>query len=1507
MRLRSSLAVSTCVAIAGTLAVAPSASAATSSDLAAAILTNGALVTGSQLLNGPASAVSSLAATTPLAGFPRAGNSFAILSSGDASLAYGAQGDFRDVNHGLLGRAGGSDFDATVLRIDVNVPANANCLLGVEFRFLSEEYPEYVGDVYNDAFIAEVDETTWTSVGTTITAPGNFAKDPNGNVISINAAGEAVLNASNAAGTSYDGGTDILSAATPLTPGPHSLFFTIFDQADGGYDSTVLIDNLRIGRVSDLDDCQPGAEEAPDEPLVPVAPAPVTFADPYGTSSDTYTVPTTTGVTYQVGGVTVAAGTYPGSGTVVVTTVAQEGYELTGTTEFTHTFTDINPVAAEAPTQVDTWGTDDDTYTIPSVTGVRYEVGGATVAAGTYPGLGTVVVNAFAESGYVLTGASSFSLPFTDIRQVSAEAPTQADTWGTADDTYTIPSVTGVRYEVGGETVAAGTYPGLGTVVVNAFAEAGYVLTGESSFSLPFTNILQVSAVAPSQVDTWGTVDDTYTIPVVEGVRYEVGGVTVVAGTYPGTGTVVVNAFAEPGFELEGEDEFTLVFTDIRQVSAEAPGQVDTWGTADDTYTIASTTGVRYEVDGATVPAGTYPGAGTVVVTAVAETGYVLTGATEFTLVFTNILQVTAEAPGQVDTWGTADDTYTIPAVEGVRYEVGGATVPAGTYPGAGTVVVTAVAESGYLLTGATEFTLVFTDIRQVTAEAPAQFDTYDTADDTYTIPVVEGVRYEIDGLTVPPGTYPGSGTVVVSAVAETGYVLTGASEFTLVFTDIHQVTADAPGQFDTYDTADDTYTIASTTGVRYEVGGVSLEAGTYSGLGTVVVTAFAEVGYELTGQDVFTLVFTDIHQVAAEAPGQFDTYDTADDTYTIASTTGVRYEVGGVSLEAGTYSGLGTVVVAAFAEVGYELMGVDEFTLVFTDIHQVTAEAPGMFDTFDTADDTFTIPVATGVRYEVDGVPTVPGTYPGAGTVVVTAFAEVGYELQGQDVFTLVFTDIHQVTAEAPGQFDTYDTADDTFTIPVVEGVRYEADGVPVAAGTYPALGTVVVTAFAEVGYELTGQAEFTLVFSDIHQVTAEAPSQFDTYDTADDTYTIPTDTGVRYEVDGVPTAAGTYPGLGTVVVTAFAQPGYELLGEDEFTLVFSDIHLVTAEAPGQLDTYDTADDTFTIPVVTGVRYEVDGVPTLPGTYPGAGTVVVTAFAEVGYELTGVDEFTLVFTDIHLVTAEAPGQLDTWGTADDTFTIPVVEGVRYEVDGVQLDPGTYPGAATVVVTAFAEAGYELEGVDEFTLVFTDIRLVTADAPDRVDTWGTANDSYTIPSVVGVRYEVGGVPRGPGTYPAVGTVVVTAFAEPGYVLQGQDEFLLGFTDIRQARPLAPPSTDGNGTANDTYTIPDILGVTYWIDGRMVAPGTYPGSGTVVVHARAATGYVLSGPSVFSLQFDATWVPRETRERGDGDRSARAARLARTGSEALRIGWVGTMMLLAGVGAVALAGRGRQQR
>ncbi|MDQ6819597.1 MAG: choice-of-anchor L domain-containing protein [Actinomycetota bacterium] len=192
--------------------------------------------------------------TEPLAGFPRFGKAYAILTTGCAPLAdqHKGAGQPGCTDNGIPLRG---TRDLTILRLYLRVPSSASCL-SFRFRFLSQEFPQFLGDIYNDGFIAELDQTTWNSGANGnvndphISAPRDFAKDSKGNIISINATGPATMTAANAKGTTYGGATRVLRASTPVKPGRHSLFLSIFDQGDRGYDSAAFIDQLTINKRS---------------------------------------------------------------------------------------------------------------------------------------------------------------------------------------------------------------------------------------------------------------------------------------------------------------------------------------------------------------------------------------------------------------------------------------------------------------------------------------------------------------------------------------------------------------------------------------------------------------------------------------------------------------------------------------------------------------------------------------------------------------------------------------------------------------------------------------------------------------------------------------------------------------------------------------------------------------------------------------------------------------------------------------------------------------------------------------------------------------------------------------------------------------------------------------------------------------------------------------------------------------------------------------------------------
>ena len=190
--------------------------------------------------------------TKRLAEFPRSGRSYAILANGDALFA-----DDRDGSGSTGANAGGPTIrgsrDVTILRINLRVPRGANCL-SFRFRFLSEEFPEFVGEEFNDAFVAELDESTWdtnTIFSPAIDAPRNFATDPSGNPISVNSTDPANVTRANARGTTYDAATRVLRASTPVTPGRHRLYLSIFDQGDRQYDSAAFVDRLTARNQAD--------------------------------------------------------------------------------------------------------------------------------------------------------------------------------------------------------------------------------------------------------------------------------------------------------------------------------------------------------------------------------------------------------------------------------------------------------------------------------------------------------------------------------------------------------------------------------------------------------------------------------------------------------------------------------------------------------------------------------------------------------------------------------------------------------------------------------------------------------------------------------------------------------------------------------------------------------------------------------------------------------------------------------------------------------------------------------------------------------------------------------------------------------------------------------------------------------------------------------------------------------------------------------------------------------
>lgn len=150
---------------------------------------------------------------------------------------------------------------------------------------------------------------------------------------------------------------------------------------------------------------------------------------------------------------------------------------------------------------------------------------------------------------------------------VTPSAVSFNDECGTANDTYTIATTSGVGFKLGGNTLAAGVYPGTGTITIDAFAEAGYSLLGATTWQHTFSDAVcpptKVGATAPTMIDLTCDEAGSYTIPEKTGVIYKVDGDTSTAGKYTvnTSKTIIVTVEAAPGYVIDGQTEWTFNFT----------------------------------------------------------------------------------------------------------------------------------------------------------------------------------------------------------------------------------------------------------------------------------------------------------------------------------------------------------------------------------------------------------------------------------------------------------------------------------------------------------------------------------------------------------------------------------------------------------------------------------------------------------------------------------------------------------------------------------------------------------------------------------------------------------------------------------------------------------------------------------------------------------------------------------------------------------------------------------
>lgn len=247
-----------------------------------------------------------------------------------------------------------------------------------------------------------------------------------------------------------------------------------------------------------------------------------------------------------------------------------------------------------------------------------------------------------------------------------------------------------------------------------------------------------------------------------------------------------------------------------------------------------------------------------------------------------------------------------------------------------------------------------------------------------------------------------------------------------------------------------------------------------------------------------------------------------------------------------------------------------------------------------------------------------------------------------------------------------------------------------------------------------------------------------------------------------------------------------------------------VTATAPTFTErACDRPTAGYVIPDVTGVAYQVNGLPAAAGSHAAiVNSVAITAVAKQGFKLTGAARWTHEFapppTHAQCAGAATPTFVDSV-CADNApaaagYAIPADEGVDYEVNGAKVAAGTHnaTSGSTITVTAVAQNGHPLPGTSTWTHAFpaapTDCdKNGTATAPKFTDaTCASPTSSYTIPSGdADISYDVNSTMVAAGKHTVSGgTITITAVAAPDYTIVGKKTWQHTFDDSADVCPAA---------------------------------------------------------------------------------------------------------------------------
>lgn len=489
---------------------------------------------------------------------------------------------------------------------------------------------------------------------------------------------------------------------------------------------------------------------------------------------------------------------------------------------------------------------------------------------------------------------------------------------------------------------------------------------------------------------------------------------------------------------------------------------------------------------------------------------------------------------------------------------------------------------------------------------------------------------------------------------------------------------------------------------------------------------------------------------------------------------------------------------------------------------------------TFDRAKRTYVIPSVPNAVYLVNGKKRAPGKYTAAlgETVNVSvAPASDNHSIPNANAYVQSYQFNREiVTPPVPRVY----IGDVKYTIPVFPGVQYLVDGIVRAQGTYPGTpgAKITISVRANPGYLVVGETSRTYEF-DYFRAVPEEPH----FDVDGRSVRIPLVDGVDYYLNGTKAQPGSQA-VTEPKVTVVAKPkkGYKLSGTTSWShTVVPKMIVVQATRP----TSDALTGKYTLRAQTGVDYFVNGIKKVPGTYASNFTLVkVTAKARSGYKLSGTTSWDL---DLRKKVTTTTATTPTFNASRNSVAIPARTGVSYLINGKPTKAGVHTGhSGTGTVTAKASSSsYKLTGKASWT--FDNRNAVKPTAP----TFNTSKNTITIKATTGASYYIDGKLTKTGTHKHAGQGTVTTRAANGsYKTIGTTSWK--FDNRNSVKPRVPVANK----TKKTLTIGATTGISYSVNGKSVAPGTYKQkSGTTKVTAKAANStYKVSGAASWSFKF-----------------------------------------------------------